>query len=570
VPSIGGDASSIGTNSGRDLRFSGVVRRLGSPSGSARTARVAFAVVVAVALPLLLFWGRRWWFVVDDWDFLVKRTGGDLGDLFRAHGGHWTTLPVAVYRFLWWVVGIRDYAAYQVVAIALHLTTASLLRVVMRRAGVGPWLATVVATVFVFFGSGSANIINAFQMTFTGSLAFGLAHLLLATHEGRVDRRDLLGLLSGLAALMCSGVGISMLIAVLLAVLLLRGWRVALLHTAPLAGAYLLWFAIIGRKTAPALSRLSASDVASFVVNSTEAAFHGIGQLPGLGLVYALTLTVGLALLLARSRRAALSSSAASTLGLLAGAVVFVFTTALIRSTPLSGLAAALFGASGSIQPRAGRYVYVLAALILPAVALAAQTLIRAWRPAAAVVAAMLLVSLVGNVHALTALPSRNGPQDLRRFILTVPRLPAARQLPRSLVVAPTQSLVTVGWLVDNAHAGRVPGPGRLSEADISNEMLTLTLGRWPAAAPAQCRALRQPVVVTIRANDGLRVKTGAITVAYAPLEGARSRVVTLSRGGSVENVFKDPLRLLVAPARSTGPVAVCMSVAVAVAPGAG
>src|SRR2546428_503503 len=100
--------------------------------------------------------------------------------------------------------------------------------------------------------------------------------------------------------------------------------------------------------------------------------------------------------------------------------------------------------------------------------------------------------------------------------------------------------------------------------------MLTLTLGRCPAAAPAQCRALWQPVVVTIRAKDGRRVRTGAITVAYAPLEGTRSRVVTLSRGGSVENVFKDPLRLLVAPARGNGPVAVCMSVAVAVAPGAG
>src|SRR4029077_2625645 len=150
------------------------------------------------------------WFWADDWDFLAARTGGNLGDLFRPHYQHWTTLPILAYRLLWTIFGIRHYVPYQLLVIALHLVAALLLRTVMQRAGVRPWLATLIAGAFVFFGSGAENILIAFQITFVGSLVFGLAQLLLADHDGPVNRRDWLGLLAGLAALMCSGVGITM------------------------------------------------------------------------------------------------------------------------------------------------------------------------------------------------------------------------------------------------------------------------------------------------------------------------------------------------------------------------
>ena len=64
----------------------------------------------------------------------------------------------------------------------------------MRRAGVRPWIATLTAAVFVFFGAGAENILIAFQITFVGSFVFGLAQLLLADHDGPINRRDWLGL----------------------------------------------------------------------------------------------------------------------------------------------------------------------------------------------------------------------------------------------------------------------------------------------------------------------------------------------------------------------------------------
>ena len=47
---------------------------------------------------------RPMWFYLDEWDFLANRTAFNLGDLFRAHNEHWVTMPVLVYRALWWIV----------------------------------------------------------------------------------------------------------------------------------------------------------------------------------------------------------------------------------------------------------------------------------------------------------------------------------------------------------------------------------------------------------------------------------------------------------------------------------
>src|SRR5262249_41669374 len=154
---------------------------------------------------------------------------------FTPHNEHWSTIPILSYRLLFTLFGLHHYALYQVPVIILHLTAAALLLIVMRRAAVNPWIAVTAASTFALFRSGWFNIVRAFQFGFTGALVLGLVHLLLADHAGKVDWRDWLGLLAGLAGLMTAGVAVTMVIVVGLAVLMRRGWRVALLHTAPLA-----------------------------------------------------------------------------------------------------------------------------------------------------------------------------------------------------------------------------------------------------------------------------------------------------------------------------------------------
>ena len=128
-----------------------------------RAALIAFCVIEVLALPLILFWGRHGWFGTDDWDFFADRKAGDLGDLVRPHFQHWTTIPVVLYRLLWSVVGLRSYWPYLFVVVLGHLAVAALLRVVMRRAGVGGWLATAMVAPFLFFGAGGKTFSSHFR-----------------------------------------------------------------------------------------------------------------------------------------------------------------------------------------------------------------------------------------------------------------------------------------------------------------------------------------------------------------------------------------------------------------------
>ena len=175
-------------------------RRLTSPG----VALGAFVAAILVAVPVLFHAGRHQWFFLDEFDFLAGRDLRDVPDLFRPHNEHWTTPPIVIYRILFWLVGLRSYTPYLALAITAHLASAGLLRVVVRRSGVDPWLATAAIIPWVFFGTGNENILWGFQVTLGTSLLLGLVHVLAADHDGPVGRRDLLGLGAGLLAIMSS------------------------------------------------------------------------------------------------------------------------------------------------------------------------------------------------------------------------------------------------------------------------------------------------------------------------------------------------------------------------------
>jgi hypothetical protein len=354
-----------------------------------RRPLLVFGAVIAVAAVLFFVLAHDQWFYLDEWDYLVSRHLSSLDDLFRPHNEHWTTLPILAYRGLYRVFRLRTYVPYQAVSIALHLTIAALLLVVMRRSGVRPWVATAAASLFALFGAGSQNIVWGFQMAFTGAVVLGLVQLLLADHDGPLDRRDWIGLAAGAAGLLCSGVAITMVVVVGIAALVRRGWRIAAFHTAPLAAIYVAWWLTMARDSYEAAT-LDASNAVRFVATGMGATFGKLGQLPGVGLALGLLLVVGLVLAWHRFDQRAVRVRAAMPAALLVGAVVFLAVTALGR--------AAIFGPEFA---RTGRYVHVAAALVLPALAVAADAVIRRWPVATIAVIALLLVGIPGNVRAL-------------------------------------------------------------------------------------------------------------------------------------------------------------------------
>lgn len=502
-----------------------------------------FAVVECGALVLWMILGRSQWFVRDEWDFLAGRKAGDLGDWFRPHNEHWTTVPILVYHVLYGLFGLRAYFPYRLIVVLLHLVAAALLLVVMRRAQVRPWIATAAASLFVLFGAGWQDIVQPFQMCFTGALAFGLGQLLLADHDGPIDRRDWFGLFAGLVGLMMSGIAVSMVVIVGLAVLLRRGWRLALFHTAPLAVCYAIWFLAIG-KSGYTAQHWTVSDVIRFVTTGLRATYSAIGQLPGAGIVVAGVLIVGLAMAARQRARSGQLRNLATPVALLAGSVVFLAITATGRL------------ALGVDTARSSRYLHLVAAMTLPAVAVAADALTTRWRPFFAAAILLFVVGIPGNVNALSdgLRPLTPFETSFRQMILALPRDPLARQVPRTLrPETVTARQVTIGWLLDGVKQHRIPAPTHTSQRTVASDRFRLSFDQQHTTSPTTpCRTLTHPFTTTLKEGDVIGVYNRPLLITPAngvPLVGPP--LVFAPSDGSAVVVLRDPGRVRLAAGTS-------------------
>ena len=507
---------------------------------SARWAAWAFTAIVVAAFAFYLSIGKRNWFFLDEWDFLADRSITSPDDLLRPHNEHWSTLPVLAYRALWSVFGVRTYIPYVAAIVVMHLVAAVLLRVVMRRAGVHPWLATAAAGLFVLLGSGFQNILWAFQIGFVGSLVFGLGHLLLADHEGGFDRRDALGLVCGLAALMCSGVGVTLVAVVGLAVLVRRGWRLAIVHTVPPAAAFGAWWLAFGRDSYSNSIRPSLSGLVDFVATALSNAVQQAGSIAVVAVILVAALVIGAFLVLSDPTRRAERTWAAP-YALAVGAVIFATITGIGRA-----------GAFGSEAAKPSRYVHLLAAMLLPAIALGADAIARRWRFALPVLALVLVAGVPGNVDEIrtTDTPNEGLLRGNPQLVKTLPLVDVARRVPRS--VQPdrvTLPGVTIGWLRSANRAGKLDDPDRLAPKTVGIARTRLALEQVrDASKPADCSELSRPVRLELRDGGRFRVLGGNVQVRMVE-DGEPGPIVTYIRSRGSALVARLPeVDLLVAP----------------------
>jgi hypothetical protein len=522
---------------------------------SARAAAITFALVVAVGFVVLPVWGRKGWFFDFEWE-LVRRATSDLGQSFRPFGAPWNNeiMPSLVWRVLWRFFGLRTYVPYLLVGVAVHLTVAALLRVIMRRSGVEPWISTIVASSFVFFGSGIQNIFLAGQINFTGAVAFGLSHMLLADHDGPLSGRDWLGLAAGLASLMCFGLAVALVAAVGVAVLMRRGLQLALFHTAPLGVAYLAWWLTLARNYAPWKSQppytTSLGSIAVFVAKIVAATYSDIGYSRVVGLALGCTTVLGLVLAWRATPWIEFRGRAAVPLSMFFGALVYFIMTAVGRSS------------GGPLAPSTSHYVYVGAALVLPAIALAADTLVQRARWLAPIVVLLLIIGIPGNIKPLAT--AAGEPPSLfaanKQMLFSLPRMPLARAVPRSLVVAPNSNYqwVTIGWLLDALDSGRLPDPRPVTAVERATNTLRLSLQEIPGYEDASCPPLHTTVSRRLKKGESITVHTGTVAVTLVLAEGKiESRPVLFGGGGLSwfrDHVLVDvagPLSIRIAPISS-------------------
>jgi hypothetical protein len=528
-------------------------------STSTRAAAWVFAVVEVVAFALWVSLGRTEWFHGDDWEFLAGRTAFDLDDLFTDHNTHWSTVPILAFRLLWWTFGIGSYVPYLVVVVALHLTAAALLRCVMLRSAVNPWIATAAASAFAFLGVGYQNIVWAFQVGFVGALVLGLVHMLLADHDGAVDRRDWLGLAAGLGALMSAGVGVTLVGATALAVLIRRGWRPAVLHSAPLGAVYLIWWFTIARHTPhPGVQTagVGIGDLWSFTRTGLQQAFESLAQSTAVAVLLGVLLVVGLTLAWAGRDRYTLRRIAALPVALAVGAVSFLV---------FSG-----YGRVGLLGPgfaRSPRYQHVVVALLLPILAVALAGLARRARFLTPVVCVLLLIGVPGNIETLADYTSsgEDAHRAYRRFILSIPRSDHSAETEPEVRPDTSHSdhtNITVGWLLAGAASGRIPDPGPISSDLDAAIRFHLSLLEKPSGDPPStgCRTADQPITRRMRTGDAIHFEgPGALLVTPASSDVvAREEMIFASESGSRLVAVLGPIDITLQQRHPLLPVTVC------------
>jgi hypothetical protein len=365
-----------------------------------------------------------------------------------------------------------------VVLLLVHLLAAHLLWRVLRRIGVEVWLATVAIALFAVLGVGWEDLTWAFQWSIIGPLATGFAALLITPTKGPLGRRDVLVVVLLTLGLMFTGIGLTMVAVVAIAVLLRRGVLIALANVAVPAVVYLGWYAAYGHDAAPGPLQKSfttaVQDIPAFVWHGLTGAVDGATGLAGLGVVVIALLVLWLVL----RRTSPLEEPWPLVLATAAGAVAFLALTTIRRS----GL--------GIETAAASRYAYVVVALLLPAIALALDGALRrsGLRWAALIVGggALLLVQL--SLLTQQANEWAIHEQEQKQRIVATAQL--LREQASVIYGAPVPAFIpnlSVDEIANLDRAGQLPGNVRVTRGErlTARAYLQSSLGTTAVVSPS-------------------------------------------------------------------------------------
>jgi hypothetical protein len=333
---------------------------------------------------LLMLMSRHLSFYADEWSFILDRRGWHPYVFLEPHNGHFSLVPVAIYKILFEIVGLRHSWPYRLVLVLLHLVCVGLIYVLANRR-VGRWIALIPAGLLLLPGAAYEDLLWAFQIGFVGSLAAGLGALLCLEREDR--RGDRWAALLLCVSLACASVGVAFTVGVLAMLIASRRRRARLwVALGPLA-LYGLWYLHYGSRE----SQVTWANLPSIPHYDTLVGAYGFAGFGGLPLAYGeimlAAVVVWLLVHLWRGHRL----PDAALVGIV-GAVVF---------WSLAGLARAQLGEAG-----ASRYVYPSMVFILVClIAYLPQSPIRSPQVlsprAIAIAGAVMAFILLGNLQPL-------------------------------------------------------------------------------------------------------------------------------------------------------------------------
>ncbi len=212
-----------------------------------RAGRAIVAAIAVVICGVILVLTRGYNFYFDEWDFILAAPAWSFGSYLQPHNEHPAMITKLVYAILLNTAGLRSYLPYMAALLALHATNVVLLFELVRRRA-GDVVAFGAALLLLFLGAGWENLLWAFQISFDGSVAFGLAALLVVQRPGRWSVAASVALVAG--SIMCSGIGLFFAASAGAYVLVDPRHRREIVWFVPLAVALVAWYAAFGRQGA--------------------------------------------------------------------------------------------------------------------------------------------------------------------------------------------------------------------------------------------------------------------------------------------------------------------------------
>jgi hypothetical protein len=482
-------------------------------------ARHVFVAVLIISFIVIYTAGSHVYFYSDEWTIFQQRPLSSLSSWLQPHYHvHWIPGLVALYGVLFNLVGIDYYWLYHLPGVVMHLLAAWMLREVMVNAHADEWTATACATIFAFYGIGAQNIMWAFQVGFTASLAMGLVHLTCATHPVPTRQRDWAGLGAGAVALAFGAIGVTMAIVVGLATLLLRGWRAAFFHTAPLGITYFLWWFNFARSEMAHPKYGTPALWAQWVWQGFAEVFGSLAGWAPLGVLLAAATAIGFSMRV-RDQVGAVGwwRPLVPVLALACGALIFQLITALGRvAQPLGG-----FIVLGPTGARSSRYVYIVAALVLPLIAIAVSYLFRRWRILVFVLAPVFILGLVDNVRHLILIDNVPVFDEAlhiraRQLVSDAAYSDLIESVPADTELKLPFATVTAGWLRAVKAQGRLPElggvtPSRAAEADAQ------LAASFAVARDLECHeSVNAGVMLDFVAGDIIRIRAKSIDARFS------------------------------------------------------
>jgi hypothetical protein len=215
----------------------------------------------------------------------------------------------------------------------------------------------------------------------------------------------------------------------------------------------------------------------------------------------------------------------------------------------------------GTTAARQSRYAHLTVGMALPAIALAADALVRRWRALLPAVLVLFLVGIPGNIKAIIptglALYTR-GNRDLTMAIATSPYL---AQVPRSLEPSPDYLLgVTAGWLRNGVRSGRIPKKASLMPDNVALATLSIVLDQTHGrVSTARCTTITHAVTMRVERGDLFTFSRGALAAHVRLPDGRLSSPRTLApTEGTTVRVVAGPVMLTLSRSAAARPPVLC------------